>query len=84
MAKTVQRVGDERPPQEPPKKTDILVALLSREQGADIQELANTAGWLPNSVRGAIAGSLRKKGFVVTSVKEGGRRVYRIAQQAAQ
>jgi len=80
MVKNKQRPAEPSPAGNKPSKTDVLVALLTREQGADLAELAAATGWLPHSVRGALAGSLRKKGFQVTSLKGDGRRVYRITQ----
>jgi predicted ArsR family transcriptional regulator len=54
--------------------------MLQRTEGATIAEIAAALGWQPHTVRGAIAGTLRKKlGLEVTSAKEEGRgRVYRI------
>jgi hypothetical protein len=37
-------------------------------------------GWQAHSVRGALAGSLKKKGILVESAKTDGRRVYRSVQ----
>lgn len=58
-----------------------LVEMLKRTDGASIDEIAKAFGWQPHTVRGAIAGALKKKlGLDVTSEKvEGRRRVYRIA-----
>jgi hypothetical protein len=56
--------------------------LLSRQDGAAIDELMATTGWQAHSVRGALAGSLRQKGHVIDSQKVDGRRVYRIIPQA--
>jgi stage V sporulation protein SpoVS len=36
-----------------------------------------SSGWQPHSVRGAIAGSLKKRGLVITSAKDDGERRYR-------
>ena len=40
--------------------------------------MCTTTGWQPRSVRGAMAGSLKKKGHVITSEKIEGVRRYRI------
>ena len=57
-----------------------LIEMLKRPQGASIVEIAETFGWVHHSVRGAIAGTLKKKlGLVVTSEKVDGRRVYKLA-----
>jgi hypothetical protein len=62
-------------------KLDRLVALLRTPGGATLPELQAATGWQVHSVRGAMAGALRKKGYSVTSEKsEGGLRRYRIAE----
>lgn len=67
------------PPTEPrPTKLDLLIGLLSRADGASIAEMAEAAGWKSHSVRGALAGALRKKGHVVSSERVDGVRRYRI------
>ncbi len=57
-----------------------LIEMLKRPEGASIGEVAAAFGWLSHTVRGAIAGSLKKKlGLEMTSEKVEGRgRVYRI------
>ncbi len=57
-----------------------LVAMLRRPEGATIAQIVKATGWLPHTVRGAIAGALKKRlGLDVTSDTEEGRgRVYRI------
>jgi predicted ArsR family transcriptional regulator len=55
-----------------------LEAMLRQPAGATIGQLGKSLGWQSHSVRGAIAGSLKKKGIAVTSDKpEGGDRIYR-------
>jgi len=57
-----------------------LIEMLKSPKGATIDEIVAAFGWLPHTVRGAIAGALKKKlGLDVTSekVEERGR-VYRI------
>lgn len=73
-------LGDVRTPtnQQPPSKLDRLVALLRRPEGASLSELAAATGWQAHSIRGAIAGSLKRKGHVVTSEKSDGIRRYRV------
>jgi hypothetical protein len=64
-----------------PSKLDQLVALLRAPGGSTLPELQSATGWQVHSVRGAMAGALRKKGYSVTSEKpEGGLRRYRIAE----
>ena len=62
-------------------KQQRLIDLLQRADGASLDELTVALGWQAHSVRGAIAGTIRKKlGFTVLSEKYPGRgRVYRIA-----
>jgi hypothetical protein len=58
-----------------------LIEMLKRPDGAAIDEIVKKFAWQPHTVRGAIAGALKKKlGLSVTSEKlEGRGRVYRIA-----
>lgn len=58
-----------------------LIEMLKTPKGATIDEIVNALDWQPHTVRGAIAGALKKKlGLNVTSEKiEAGGRVYRIA-----
>ncbi len=58
-----------------------LIEMLKRRQGSSIEEIVEKFGWQPHTVRGAIAGALKKKlGLDVISEKIDGRgRVYRIA-----
>ena len=59
-------------------KLDQVLALLNQPQGASIAELCTATGWQTHSVRGALAGSLKRKGHVVTSEKVEGARRYRV------
>jgi hypothetical protein len=59
-------------------KSDALIALLSRPQGATIEAMMKASGWQAHSVRGFLAGTLKKKGKSVSSEKTDKRRVYRI------
>ena len=58
-----------------------LIEMLKRPDGATIDEIVKKFEWQPHTVRGAIAGALKKKlGLDVKSDKiEGRGRVYRIA-----
>lgn len=58
-----------------------LIAMLRRTKGATIDEIAEALSWQPHTVRGAIAGALKKKlSLKVTSEKDDKRgRIYRIA-----
>ena len=61
-------------------KQTRLIKMLKAPKGATIDEIVAAFGWQPHTVRGAIAGALKKKlGLEVTSEKADGRgRVYRI------
>lgn len=64
-------------------KTEQVLTLLGRPAGASIPELMRSTGWQAHSIRGLLAGSLKKKGHSVSSqVDEGGVRRYRLAAQA--
>jgi hypothetical protein len=64
-------------------KLDTLVELLRRPTGASIQDLAAATGWQTHSVRGALAGTLKKKGHSINSEMVEGVRRYRIAEAQA-
>jgi len=68
-----------RTPREGTKQA-LLIEMLRAEGGATIAEIVEATGWQPHTVRGAIAGALKKKlGLDVTSEKVEGRgRVYKL------
>ena len=61
-------------------KHDRILTLLSRRDGATIPEMMEASGWQQHSVRGFLAGTVKKKlGFTLISSKtEGELRRYRI------
>ena len=63
-------------------KQSQLIAMLKQPDGATIAEIAKALDWLPHTVRGAIAGALKKKlGLKVESEKVDNRgRVYRLVE----
>ena len=62
----------------------VLAALMRRLEGATIAAMVAATGWQAHSVRGAMAGALKKKfGLVITSNQSDGGRVYRIAAEAS-
>ena len=73
--KTKEKRGASKPaaPQRPGRsdtKQARMIALLKRESGATIGQLAEALGWQAHSIRGAISGLLKKKlGLKVTSRK---------------
>lgn len=66
-------------PAKSPSKLDQVEAMLRANDGASIAELMAATGWQQHSVRGALAGAIRKRGLDVTSDKTGGLRRYRVA-----
>jgi hypothetical protein len=63
-------------------KQALMIAMLRRPEGATVEQIAEATAWRNHTVRGAMAGALKKKlGLAVTSEKsETGARVYRIAE----
>lgn len=60
-------------------KTAQVVTLLQREGGATLAEIMAKFGWQKHTVRGFMAGAMKKAGYAVESFKpEGGERSYRI------
>jgi len=60
-------------------KQDSVIALLQRPEGATLDNLVKATGWQPHSVRGFLAGTVRKKlKLQLQSQKVDGRRTYRI------
>ena len=74
---------EKQPPAEPatsiakaPSRLDQLQELLTRNGGASIAEMVETTGWQQHSVRGAMAGALKKRGLAISSEKVDGTRRY--------
>ena len=68
----------------PSGKLGVVTDLLRKPQGVTIAELVTATGWMPHSIRGAMAGALKKKhGLNITSEKADGVRRYRIIEAAA-
>lgn len=62
-------------------KLGAMALLLRRAEGATIAQLIDATGWKEASVRGALAGALRKRGLQITSEKpENGLRTYCVRQ----
>lgn len=65
-----------------PSKLDQVEALLLAPRGASIAELMAATCWQQHSVRGAMAGALKKRGLTITSEKIEGTRRYRAEKPA--
>jgi hypothetical protein len=62
-------------------KTAQVVAMLQRKNGATLTEIMDKMGWQRHTVRGFMAGAVKKAGYAVESFKsEKGERTYRINQ----
>lgn len=73
-------------PVQPPSEDRVtknaqLLQLLNRPEGASIEDMMNATEWQQHSIRGFLAGAVKKKmGLALTSSKtEGDVRRYRIA-----
>jgi hypothetical protein len=62
-------------------KQALMIAMLRRPEGATVEQIAEATAWARHTVRGAMAGALKKKlGLTITSEKtEGAARTYHIA-----
>jgi len=72
--------GQKKPAVRDGSKTERILDLLKRKDGATLAEIMKATDWQPHSVRGFISGTLGKKmGLTVASVKgEDGERRYSI------
>jgi len=60
-------------------KTAQVVEMLKRKNGATLEEIMEKMGWQKHTVRGFMAGAMKKAGYEVESFKsEKGERTYRI------
>src|SRR3984893_16425165 len=77
-AKTLRKADEPRA--ERVTKQERVLTLLSQSEGASIEEMMQATDWQQHSVRGFLAGTVKRKlGFSLTSLKpNGGVRRYRI------
>ena len=80
-----QRLGSEsQPAARRESKKAHIIAMLRVPGGVTIEAMARAANWQPHSVRGFLAGVVRKKlGLNLISVAGDSGRVYRIADRSA-
>jgi hypothetical protein len=65
---------------DPPSKQSRVIALLQSPTGATVAAMMKATGWQPHSVRGFLAGVVRKRlKLKLGSAKVDGQRVYQIA-----
>lgn len=58
-----------------------VIEMMQRKNGASIEEIMERMGWLRPTVRGFVAGAMKKAGYAVESFKpEGGSRTYRLSK----
>jgi Protein of unknown function (DUF3489) len=56
-----------------------VITLLQRKNGATLVEISESMGWQRHTVRGFMAGAMKKAGYTIESFKpEGGGRTYRL------
>ncbi len=82
-AKGLQEIGITTQPSRSTRegtKQAVLIELLRRAEGATLPQMTEATGWQVHTVRGAMAGALKKKlGLEISSEKQTGTdRVYRI------
>jgi len=90
MGRTAKKGDGHKAPQpEPPARTAPrtetkganIIHLISRPNGASLQEIMAATEWQPHSIRGFLSTAGKKRGLKIESAKnEAGTRVYRIAQ----
>ena len=79
---TIQTKSPAGPVAPKTSKLDQVQTMLLEPAGASIGELVTATGWQQHSVRGAMAGALKKRGLVITSEKIDGTRRYRAEKPA--
>jgi len=67
-------------PERRPRKREVVLALLTRPEGASTGELMAATGWQPHTVRAALS-MLRKDGEVITRTGRGETMRYVLKEQ---
>ena len=62
-------------------KTDAVLKLLERQQGATVAQLRKATGWRPHSVRAALSGLRKKDHDIRREQSEKGVTVYTTAER---
>lgn len=65
-------------------KLETIIKLLTRPEGATVDDMTNATGWQKHTVRAALSHALgKKRGYRIASDKpKGGQRIYKIAEGA--
>jgi len=65
-------------------KTDRILTLLRRAEGASLENMMKATGWQQHSLRGFMSGTIvKRKGLTIASEKAGDERRYRIVERGA-
>jgi len=67
MSKTAKTNAKKSSSAKRKSKTEQLIGLLSRASGVTIEEMMKATGWQCHSVRGCLAGAIKKKGHEISS-----------------
>lgn len=76
-----QAPSEKKPPRSGSKKA-LVISLLEREEGATLEELMGSTGWLPHTIRAALTGIRHSGHTLEKSRNTDGRAVYRIKPQS--
>ena len=77
--KAARTKDDASVPREFSKKA-IVIEMLRRKEGATLENIMQATKWQAHSVRGFLAGTLKKMGLTVESTKKDGIRTYRLTK----